>query len=165
MALELLFNGGLLAFLVYCFFYIGGIGHDSAPGILDAAEWPRILLGLLIVFIAINMVKVFKNKKEGETFKIDFNLKKIVTSKLFIGSVLLLIYSFSLDYLGFVFSSIIFFIVYSRLLGEKRIKTLVLSSLVSVATLYVLFNSLLGIMLPRGVGAFRNFALFLESLI
>ncbi|NLY45420.1 MAG: tripartite tricarboxylate transporter TctB family protein [Tissierella sp.] len=165
MALELLFNGGLLVFFIYCFFYIGGIGHDPATGILDAAEWPRLLLGLLIVFIAINMAKVYKNRQKGETFKIDFNIKKIVTSKLFIGSVLLLIYSFSLDYLGFVFSSIIFFMVYSRLLGEKRIKILVLSSLVSVAILYVLFNSLLGIMLPRGVGAFRNFALFLESLI
>jgi hypothetical protein len=164
-ALELLFNGGLLVFFIYCFFYVGAIGHDPAPGILDAAEWSRILLGLLIVLIAANMVKVLKNRKDGETFKIEFNLVKILKSKLFIGSALLLVYSFALDYIGFVVSSIIFFIAYSRLLGEKRVKTLALSSIVSVAILYIIFNSLLGIMLPRGMGVFRTFALFLESLI
>lgn len=165
MALELLFNAGLLVFMIYSFIYIGAIKADPIPGILDAAEYPRILLGLLIMLFVFNIINILKKRKEGETFKIEFDFKKIIKSKLFIGIVLLFLFGVALDYIGFITGSIVFFMLYSRLLGEKSIKKLAISSIVSVGILYVLFNSMLGIMLPRGTGVFRTFALFLESLI
>lgn len=165
MALELLFNAGLLIFLIYSFFYIGNVESEPTPGLLDAVEYPRILLGLLIIFLTINIINILRKRKEGETFKIEFDIKKIVKSKLFIGIVFLFLYVFALDYIGFIAGSIIFFLLYSRLLGEKSIPKLLISAFLSVGILYILFNSMLGIMLPRGTGVFRTFALFLESLI
>lgn len=165
MALELLFNAGLLIFFIYSYFYIGLVEADVNPGILDAVEWPRILLGLLIVLLVFNIINTLKKRKEGETFKIEFDIKKIIKSKLFIAIVLLFIYVVALDYTGFIVSSIIFFMLYSRLLGEKSIPKLVISSILSVGILYIIFNTMLGINLPRGTGVFRSFALFLESLI
>lgn len=165
MALELLFNGGLFIFLIYCFIYIGRVEADINPGILDAVEWPRILLGILIVLIALNMINIFRKRKEGETFKIEFNIKGIFKSKLLIAVVFLLVYAYSLDYIGFIPASLLLFLSYSRLLGQKSIKVLVASSIISIAVLYIIFNSMLGIMLPRGMGMFRSFALFLERLI
>ena len=165
MALELLFNAGLLIFLIYSFFYIGNVESEPTPGMLDAVEYPRILLALLIVFLTINIISVFRKRKEGETFKIEFDIKKILKSKLFIGIVFLFSYVLALDFIGFIPGSIVFFLLYSRLLGEKSIPKLLISAVLSVGVLYVLFNSVLGIMLPRGTGIFRTFALFIESLI
>ncbi len=165
MAAELIFNVGLLVFFVYCFFFVGGIIKEPYPNMLDAAEWPRILLGLLIICLIANIVKIYMGKKSGESFKINFKLKEIVKSKFFVGSALMLIYSIVLDYAGFITSSIIFFALYSYLLGQRNWKKLIFSSLFSVVALYVIFNGMLDIMLPRGIGAFRNFALFLETLI
>lgn len=165
MALELAFNIGLLLFFVYCFIYVGAIAPEKIPGQMDGAQWPQILLGLLVIFLAINIYRVYKNRKDGETLKINFDIKKILKNKLFIGSALLIVYTLALDIMGFIVASIIFFMLYSRLLGEKRIKTLLLSSVSSVIVLYIIFNTLLSIMLPRGTGIFRTFALLLESII
>lgn len=165
MVLELAFNIALLVFFVYCYFYVGAKAPESVPGMMNGAEWPQILIVLLVIFLAINIFKIVQNKKKVENIKINFDIKKIVKSKLFIGIILLLLYSYALDYLGFIVNSLIFFVLYSRLLGEKRIKVLLLSALVSVAVLYLIFNTTLGIMLPRGTGIFRTFALFIESLL
>lgn len=162
---ELIFNAALLIFMIYCFIIIGQVPPASATDTLNAALYSRIIIGMLIIFLAINIVKILKNKKEGEDFKIDFDIKKLVKNKFFIGSVLLILYKFALDYIGFVVGSFILFILYSYLLGERRVKILITSSLISVVVLFVLFGGILDIILPRGVGVFRNFALFLESLM
>ncbi len=165
MAQELLFNAGLIIFFIYCYFYVGAIAPEHVEGQLDGAQWPQIILVLLVLSIAANIYKILKNRKDGESFKIDFDIKKIVTSKMFIGSVLLLLYSLTLDKLGFIFGSIILFMLYSRLLGQKNIIKLIISSVITVVLLYLLFNTVLNIMLPRGIGVFRTFALFIESIL
>ena len=165
MALELLFNAALFIFFIYCFIYVGVKAPENVPGQMDGAQWPQIILGLLLIFLAANIFKIIKNKKADESFKINFDLKKILRSKLFIGSALLIVYTYALDYIGFIVSSIIFFIIYSRLLGEKRKKTLIITSLVSVIALYVIFSVMLNIRLPRGTGLFRTFALFIENIL
>lgn len=165
MAQELLFNVGLIIFFIYCYFYVGAIAPEKVQGQMDGAQWPQIILVLLIIFIGINIYKIAKNGKKGEDFKINFDIAKIVKSKLFIGSILLILFALSLNYIGFIFGSILFFMLYSRLLGQKNIIKLILSSVISVVILYVLFNTVLDIMLPRGTGIFRTFALFLESIL
>ncbi len=165
MVLELGFNIALLIFFIYCFFYVGAIAPEAVKGQMDGAQWPQMIIVLLVIFLVINIIKVYRSRKPDEGFKIDFNIKKIIHSKLFIGSILMLVYTFLLDYTGFIATSIVFFMFYSRLLGEKRVKTLLISSVISVLILYVVFNVILDIMLPRGMGIFRNFALLIESLI
>lgn len=167
MALELLFNGVLALFFIYCFFYIGSIAPEPQPGTMDAAQWPQLLLGLLVIFLIINMYNIYKNtpKKERNLSAItEIKLGGFYKNKLFLGIASLFVYSFALDYLGFIVSSFLFSVAYSRLLGEKRFTRLLLYSFLSVAVLYFLFSKGLNIMLPRGVGIFRNFALFLETL-
>jgi hypothetical protein len=77
----------------------------------------------------------------------------------------MLVYAAVLDTVGFLVSSVILFLLYSRLLGEKKIKVLLLSSVGCVILLYLIFDVVLGIMLPRGTGIFRTMALFIESYI
>jgi len=162
--LELSFNVALLLFFIYCYFYVGSKAPESVPGMMNGAEWPQILILLLVIFLAINIFKIAKNKNKSKNIKINFDINKIVKSKLSIGIILLLLYSYALDNIGFIVDSLIFFMLYSRLLGEKRIKVLLISAFVSVTVLYLIFNTALGIMLPRGTGIFRTFALFIESI-
>ncbi len=169
MLLELTFSGILLAFFSYCFVLIGLQAPPHNPKIMNAAQWPQLLLGLLIVLLAWNIVKVvrnhYKTKKadlpEGET-----EGKKITNiPKLLLGMAILFAYAFVLEYIGFIPSTILFVIAYAALLGERTWWKLVIYGLAISLIIYFLFTYGLSIMLPRGYGFFRNFALTLETLI
>lgn len=167
LALQLLFNGALALFFIYCFFYVGTIVPENAPGTMSAAQWPQMLLALLVIFLVVNMVNIVKKTPKEErnlSTVTSLNFKGLYKNRLFIGIVLLLVYALILDYLGFVVSTFLFSVAYSYLLGEKRIPRLLLYSFIITVILYVLFQMGLDIMLPRGIGVFRNFALMLESI-
>lgn len=167
MALQLLFNGGLALFFIYCFFYIGAIAPEPEPGMMDGAQWPQILLVLLVVFLVANMYSIYKKTARNERNLgaiTGINLKELYKNKLLIGIAILFIYALVLEYLGFILSSLLLCIAYSRLLGEKRIPQLLLYSLLNVVILYFLFSKGLNLILPRGVGILRKFALILERM-
>lgn len=167
LALQLLFNGILTIFFIYCFFYIGATASNPKPETMDASQWPKVLLILMIFFLIVNMYKIIKRtpKEERNLSAITgINYKAFYKSKLLIGIVILSVYAFALDYLGFIIGTFLFCLAYSRLLGEKRIKKLLLYSFLIVVVLYVLFSKGLAIMLPRGVGILRDFALMIESI-
>ena len=83
MASELVFNGILLLFTIYCFVIIGDLPDGTSTDTLTASMYPRIIIGLLIVLFISNMINIYKNKKEGETFKVDFSIEKIVKNKIY----------------------------------------------------------------------------------
>ncbi len=164
MTLEIIFNIVLAIFFIYAYFYIGINAPEEVPNQIDGIEWPRMILVLLIGFMLLNIYRLIKDSKEKKhaSFKLDF--KALLHNKLFLGSVLLLIYSYILDFTGFIVSSILLFGVYSYLLGEKRISRLIPISIVSIVVFYIIFSYGLDIMLPRGAGIFRDFALMIESI-
>lgn len=164
MILELLFNVALLIFFIYCYIYIGIKAPEAVKGQMDGAQWPQILLALLIFFIGINIFKVVKNRDKNKKMVLNINLISILKNKLFLGCAILLSYALILKQTGFLFTSFIGFILYAYLLGEKRILRLFIYSTVCIVVLYIIFGRTLGIMLPRGTGIFRNFALFVESI-
>lgn len=164
MSLEIIFNAILILFFIYAYFYIGVNAPESPANQIDGIEWPRMILVLLIGFMIINFYRLIKDaKKSGQAnFKLD--VKELVKNKLFMGSVLLLLYSYALNYTGFLVSSFLMFMGYSYLLGEKRVSRLIPVSILTVIVMYVLFSYGLDIMLPRGAGIFRQLALILESI-
>jgi hypothetical protein len=161
---ELVFNVALAIFFIYCFFYVGITTPDNTAGQLDGAQWSQGLLAMLVILLIINIIKIIKNKDSKPTKVVSLSIKSIFTNKLFIGIALLLVYSIALSRTGFLFTSFILVFLYSYLLGEKRVIRMILTSALSVIVLYLLFNRALDIMLPRGTGIFRTFALFIESL-
>ncbi len=167
MTLELIYNGILLVFFIFCYFYVGVTMPKSASTELGADNWPQIILVLLIIFLAINMYKVYKGNKDiafKDLFK-GFNIKSFVKNKLFVGIVLVFLMALILDIVGFIPTCFLFIIAYGYLVGEKRILRLILSSIAVTIILYIIFSIGLDIMLPRGYGIFRTFALILESFI
>lgn len=63
-------------------------------------------------------------------------------------------------------TTILVLISYGFLLGERKIARLIIASVLIALVLYIVFNGLLSVNLPRGtVGFLRDFALFLESIM
>ena len=163
LTLDLIFSAVLLVFSIYCFFYIGAVDNGT-PTELGAAAWPRVILGLMIVLLAIGIVNMIR-KKDGKLPVSAEGFQSFLRSKLLIGMVICAVTAFILPYIGFIPTSFLFLVAYGLLLGEKRPVVLIVTGLVATLVLYVIFQGALSIFLPRGFGFFRSFALTMESVL
>ncbi|MEG2143774.1 MAG: tripartite tricarboxylate transporter TctB family protein [Oscillospiraceae bacterium] len=167
MTIELFFNGLLFLFFGYCFIDIGKVSHLPGSDPMGAALWPQIILVLLIISLAINIYGIIKKEKANSEKVVKIGgamIKEFFTSKLFVGMVLVAALAVLLDPLGFVPATFLFLIAYGYLLGQRNHVKAVLYSLIITIILFFLFSKGLSIMLPRGIGFLREFALMLEMI-
>lgn len=164
--MDILFSGILAVFCIYCFFLVGAESPAPTPTELGAAFWPRIILGLLLILLVVNIVNsVKKQKKEKTPFFGAFDPKEFFKSKLFVGMILVAVMAFLMPYIGFMPVCFLFLVSYGILLGERKPARLLLMSVIITLVLYVLFQGALDIMLARGIGVFREFALMCETIM
>ena len=164
--MDIIFSVILAIFCIYCFFLVGAESPAATPTELGAAFWPRIILVLMIILLVVNIVNSLKAQKGSKSSIMgELNLGEFVKSELFIGIILVAVMALLMATIGFIPDCLLFLIAYGFLLGERRIPLLVIRSLAITAVLYVIFQGALDIMLARGVGPFREFALFFEMLL
>lgn len=164
--MDLIFSILLIVFSIYCFILVGNESPAATPTELGAAFWPRIILALMIILLVVNTINVIKKmKSENGKIAIHIDFKGFIKSKLFVGMILVATMAIIMQYIGFIPSCFLFLSSYGYLLGEKRIPKLLLFSIVITFVLYIIFQGALDIMLARGVGVFRNFALMIEGLL
>ncbi|WMJ84929.1 tripartite tricarboxylate transporter TctB family protein [Oscillospiraceae bacterium LTW-04] len=164
--MDLLFSIFLTVFAVYCFFLVGAQSPAPTATELGAAFWPRMILVAMIALLIANIVKSLKENK-ADSFKTlgEFKFTEFFKGKLFIGMVLVFIMALLMPYIGFMPVCFLFLMAYGALLGERRWLRLFLFSLGITFLLYVLFQGALSIMLARGSGVFREFALMCEGFL
>lgn len=171
---ELIANILLLVFMVFTFFthvLEAKIpkSFTKNPYNLMPDVWPKVIIGLIIVCLIVNIIKIIRKNKGNE----EFNLKSFwanslvfFKSKTFLGMLILAAASLVLETLGFVVTAFLILFLYGLLLGEKKIWRLLIVSVVLALLLHIIFSGLLDVTLPRGTITFlRNFALWLENLI
>lgn len=167
MTIELFFNGLLFIFFGYCLIDIGRVANLPGSDPMGAAMWPQIILVLLLVFLALNIYGTWKKTKaapeKAEPISAGM-IKAFFQSKLFVGMVMVAVMSLVLDPLGFVPTTLLFLIAYGYLLGQRNYVKLIGYSLIITIILFFLFSKGLSIMLPRGYGPLREFALMLEMI-
>ena len=164
--MDIIFSVILAIFCVYCFFLVGAESPAATPTELGAAFWPRIILVMMIFLLAVNIVNNLKAQKENKSSIMgELNLGEFLKSKLLVGIILVAVMALLMSTIGFMPDCLLFLIAYGFLLGERRIPLLVIRSLAITVVLYVIFQGALDIMLARGVGPFREFALFFEMLL
>lgn len=163
LTLDLIFTIAMLAFAVYCFFYIGGVDNGTASEV-GAAFWPRLILGIMIVLLVVNLVNLFRKKNGIGPLNAEV-VKGFFKSKLLIGMIICAVTAIILPYIGFIPTSFLFLVAYGVLLGEKRPVVLVATGVIATLIIYIIFQGPLGIFLPRGYGFLRNFALMMENVI
>ena len=139
------------------------------PNVLHPSVWPKAIIILLLICIAINIYKIIKKNKGKPDFTPAAFCKNSVAflkSKMFLGMVILIVASFILEPLGFVVTGALIMFCYGMLLGEKKWWRLAIIAVVLGILLHIAFSGLLGVNLPRGTVPFlRSFSLFLENLI
>ena len=171
---ELIINAALFIFLGITFFTHVleapiPIKVQKNPYALQPDMWPKAIITLLLVCIAVNIYKIIKKNKGKENFTLKAFFATVpgfFKSKMFLGMLILVVVSFILEPLGFMVTCILLLFFYGLLLGERKILRLALCSVAIALVLYIVFSGLLSVNLPRGTVPFlRSFALFLESLI
>ena len=139
------------------------------PNVLHPSVWPKAIIILLMICIAINIVKIIKKNKGNPEFTFSAFGKNSVAffkSKMFLGMIILIVASFVLEPLGFVVTGALIMFCYGMLLGEKKWWRLAIIAVVLGIVLHIAFSGLLGVNLPRGTVPFlRSFSLFLENLV
>lgn len=170
MVFAILFDLVLIVLAGYCFAYV----HIAASSTtytdpLGTAFWPELLLGLLIVFLVINIVQIYRGTpKEERNLSALKSLRpeKIIKSRFFWGIVIMLIYSVLLSVTGFLLTSFLMSIAMAYCLGEKRPHVLLIFSFLAVVLIFIIFFRGMGIQLPRGTVSFlRDFALTVEGFL
>ena len=171
---ELICNALLFVFLGYSFFthVIEAKVPKSYlknPNVLHPSVWPKAIIILLLICIAINIYKIIKKYKGNPEFTFSAfgkNSLAFIKSKMFLGMVILIVASFILEPLGFVVTGALILFFYGLLLGEKKWWRLCIIAVVLSIVLHIAFSGLLGVNLPRGTVPFlRSFSLFLENLV
>lgn len=168
--LEIIVTVLMIVIAVYLFIQIGSAAGPTAQletlTDLGADFWPRIILALLIILLAVNLIQALKKKKaSGEAVVEKIDVAGFFKSKLFIGMVMVVVMALILPRIGFLPSCLIFLIAYGLLLGDRNYVRLVIVSLVITVVIYCIFQGALDIFLPRGNGPFRDFALAMEKLL
>ena len=171
---ELFANILLLVFMIFTFFthvLEAKIpkSFTKNPYNLMPDVWPKVIIGLIVVCLIVNIIKIIRKNKGNPEFNFKSfvaNSKNFFKSKMFLGMLILAGASFVIEPLGFVVTTFLILFLYGLLLGEKKIWRLLIVSIVLALLLHIIFSGLLDVTLPRGtVGFLRNFALWLENLI
>lgn len=166
LTLDLIFDIGLLIFSIFCYIYIGATTPGSGINELGAAFWPQLILSIMMILLVVNIRNTIKkNKEEKKTAFTTGNIQEFFKSKLFIGMIFVILMALLLETLGFLLTTFLFITAYCWLLGERRIHIMILVGIISTIILYLIFSVGLQIMLPRGIGFLRNFALMIENLL
>ncbi len=170
---ELICNVLLFVFLGYTYFtHVLEAkvpkSYLKNPNVLHPSVWPKIIIILLLICIAINIIKIIKKNKGNPEFSFSAFAKNsllFLKSKMFIGMIILVISALILEPLGFVVTAALLMFAYGILLGEKKWWRLAIIACVMGIFLHIAFSGLLGVSLPRGTVSFlRSFSLFLENL-
>ncbi len=171
---ELFANILLLVFMVFTFFthvLEAKIpkSYTKNPYNLMPDVWPKVIIGLIVLCLIINIIKIIRKNKGNPEFTIKAFLKNSLAffkSKMFIGMIIIGIAALIMETFGFVVTTMLLLFSYGLLLGEKKIWRLAIVSVVLALALHIIFSGLLDVTLPRGTIPFlRSFALWLENLI
>ena len=171
---ELIIN--ILLFIFLGFTYFTHVLEAAVPAkvaknpyVLQPDVWPKAIIILLEICLIINIIQIIRKNKGKEDFSIGAFLASIpgfLKSKLFLGIVIMVAASLLLEPLGFMVTSMLVLFLYGLLLGQRNVAQLAIASVCITLVLYIVFNGMLSVNLPRGTVSFlRNFALWVESII
>jgi len=153
---EIIVSGIIL--LVSCFlFYVASTFTQSRmTDQVGPALWPKIILVVIIVLSVTQLIQfvIHYLKAKKEKPKEDIVSDKEGFRMLILTIILSLLYGFSVSYVGFLLSILIFQILFLLILKVKKISVLILYPFCLTIVIYAIFIKILYIPLPRGAGIF-----------
>ncbi|MBR1671413.1 MAG: tripartite tricarboxylate transporter TctB family protein [Fretibacterium sp.] len=139
------------------------------PYSLQPDVWPKVIIGLLLVCVALNVHRILRKNEDNPDFTLSAfwaSARRFLFSKIFLGILIVVGAGLVLEPLGYMATCFLVLFLYGLLLGERRVIRLFLMSALITLLLYVVFSVLLSVNLPRGtIPEMREFALRVELLI
>ena len=166
---ELICNVLLWLGLLYAYFFNvleAPIPDRTArnPYTLKPDVWPKAIIILLLICIAINIINIIRKNRSNPDFQLDALMS--IRARLCIGIALVVGASFVLEPLGYMATCCLVLFFYGLLLGQTHVIRLAVFSVLVTFVLYIVFSVLLSVNLPRGtIPELRNFSLYIESLV
>ena len=166
---ELICNILLWLGLLYAYFFNvleAPIPDRTArnPYTLKPDMWPKAIIILLLICIAINIVNIIRKNKNNPDF--TFASMFSINVKRWLGMFLIIAASFILEPIGYMATCCLVLFLYGLLLGQTHVVRLAIFSVLVTLVLYVVFSVLLSVNLPRGtIPELRNFSLYVESIV
>lgn len=154
--MELIFNGFM--FLVLLVFFIDSTKIDEVTVSTDkigAAGFPQFIIiisAILLIYISIKKVREMKKGKTSE--KQEY--KDIGYKRMFLTIVLLGLYIFIMNIIGYILSTFIFSVLASYTMGYRDMKKVVIFSLILTVAITLIFGKVFFVALPRGISIFRE---------
>jgi len=121
-----------------------GLGTPSYPG---PGFFP-FLVGLILLCLSLGILVLTLKKKVREA---DFSEWPFFGKKVFFTLAILLAYSFSLEFLGYVIGSLLLMLYLFKVPGAQRWWFSMLVTVVVIALTYYFFGVLLQAQFPKGV--------------
>ena len=151
----------------YCFNVLEAPIPDRVarnPYTLKPDIWPKTIIILLLICIAINIVKIIRKNRNNPDFSLDALLS--IRARMCMGIAIVIGASFVLEPLGYMVTCLLVLFLYGLLLGQRHVIKLAIMSVILTIVLYVVFSVLLSVNLPRGtIPEIRNFSLYVESIV
>lgn len=116
---------------------------NQAPG---PGFWPRLLAVAVLILSAGLIIQTYVGKMDWEEMLVDVKMPGV--QRVFMLFAAFAVFAFSLNYLGFIITSLIFVPAVMRILGETRVKWLFLTSVGTTAFVYLIFVKCLRLVLP-----------------
>ena len=134
------------------------------PYALKPDIWPKTIIILLLICIAINIFNIIRKNKNNPEFHLDALLS--IRARLCMGIAIVIGASFMLEPCGYMVTCLTVLFLYGLLLGEHNVIRLAIMSIFITILLYVVFSVLLSVNLPRGtIPELREFSLYVESIV
>jgi hypothetical protein len=133
------------------------------PAMTRPNFWPRVMLvGLLVT----GLLKLFLTARKSDDREPTQNLfKLILVPKVMVSIVIVGLYCYLSQYLGFVFATMAFTAVYMWFLGMRKLKPLVLFPILSTLAVLLIFWRLLYVGVPKGEGIFLMFSNLIMGIV
>ena len=130
----------LLFFLITLTVQLGAIPEESST-------YPKILMGLSYIMVLIQLVRNIITYKKSEVFEtpVKAQLKFLLPY-----GILIVVYLFLLNKIGYIFDTVLFCVVSLIGLKLKNKAVIVILPIVLTLVIYFVFSLFLSVILPRG---------------
>jgi hypothetical protein len=157
MAAELIIAICILLFTGTMYYQTTQFVYNDSIVSVGPDYWPQLILGGMLILGVILLVDVIKRK--GKMKGKEEEAPKPYPQNLYIVLGLALVYTFAMNYLGFAISTLLLMIALMWVLKVRKIKTIMLTSVLTTTFMVVLFPKIMMVPMPRGTGIFRVISL------
>ena len=166
---ELLWSLILAAVILYLYIEVGKETDLIAatlrgyPAMARPNFWPRVMLvGLLVTGV---LKLLLTAVKPGEQQSEKGLLKYILIPKVMVSIVIVGMYCYLSQYLGFAFATMAFTAGYMWFLGMRKLKMLISFPILSTLVILLVFWRVLYIAVPKGEGIFLQFSNLFMAIV